>query len=84
MKADSDMKKKTSYNKTPKNIAKAIEKIEVIKDFLPSPDKMIFKADSPEDHEFLQSLRDVRKDFKNAGYTQKDIRRIVTQVKKTT
>lgn len=36
-----------------------------------------------EDTEFLQLLRDVRKDFKNAGYTQKDIDRAVAQVKKS-
>ena len=36
-----------------------------------------------DDPEFLHSLRDVRKDFKNAGYTQKDIRRAVAQVKKS-
>ena len=36
-----------------------------------------------EDPEFLRLLRDVRKDFKSAGYTQKDIRHAVAQVKKS-
>lgn len=35
------------------------------------------------DTEFLRLLRDVRKDFKNAGYTQKDIDGAVAQVRKS-
>ena len=36
-----------------------------------------------DDPKFLQLLGDVRKNFKNAGYTQKDIHRAVAQVKKS-
>ena len=40
------MKKKTGYSKAPKGIAVAIEKAKVIKDFLPSPEKLVFKEDA--------------------------------------
>lgn len=37
-----------------------------------------------EDTEFLTLLKDVRKEFKDAGYTQEDISQAVAQVRKET
>jgi predicted DNA binding CopG/RHH family protein len=37
-------KKKVVYAKAPKNIARALEESEVIEDFLPPPEKLIFKV----------------------------------------
>lgn len=34
-----------------------------------------------EDREFLTLIQDVRKDFRNAGYTQEDINQAVAQVR---
>ncbi len=38
-----DMKKKMIYKKAPKDIAEAIETAQIIKDFLPSPEKLVQK-----------------------------------------
>jgi predicted DNA binding CopG/RHH family protein len=38
--------KKTEYTNAPADVAKAIESGVVIKDFLPSPDKLVFKEDN--------------------------------------
>lgn len=40
------MKKKTSYRKAPRDIAAAIDEARLIKDFLPSPEKLVPKDDS--------------------------------------
>ncbi|XMO26335.1 CopG family transcriptional regulator [Leptospira sp. 'Mane'] len=40
------MKNKTSYSKTPKDIANAINASLIINDFLPPPDKLITKEDN--------------------------------------
>jgi predicted DNA binding CopG/RHH family protein len=41
-----NMKNKTKYTKAPPGIAKAISESKVIKDFLPAPDRLIFKEES--------------------------------------
>ena len=38
--------KKTIYTNAPADIGKAIEESEIIKDFLPSPEKLVFKEDN--------------------------------------
>jgi predicted DNA binding CopG/RHH family protein len=38
--------KKMEYTNAPDDVAKAIESSVVIKDFLPSPDKLVFKEDN--------------------------------------
>ncbi len=40
------MKNKTKYTKAPKGIAQAISASEPIEDFLPGPDKLVFKDES--------------------------------------
>ena len=40
------MKSKTKYRKAPKRVAKAIAEAEIVGDFLPSPDKLIFKENT--------------------------------------
>jgi predicted DNA binding CopG/RHH family protein len=40
------MKKKTSYTKTPNDIANAINSSKIISDFLPPPEKLITKEDN--------------------------------------
>ncbi len=40
------MKSKTKYGKAPKEIAQAISVAESIEDFLPGPDKLVFKDES--------------------------------------
>ena len=37
------MKSKTKYRSAPKRVAEAIDSAEVLRDFLPSPDKLVFK-----------------------------------------
>ena len=37
------MKGKTKYRKAPKRVAEAIAQAKVVTDFLPSPDKLVFK-----------------------------------------
>jgi hypothetical protein len=40
------MRSKTKYAKAPKNIAQAIAASEPIEDFLPAPDKLVFKEEA--------------------------------------
>ena len=40
------MRSKTKYRKAPKRVATAISKAEIVADFLPSPDKLIFKENT--------------------------------------
>ena len=40
------MKGKTKYRNAPKRVAEAIAEAEVVKDFLPSPDKLVFKENT--------------------------------------
>lgn len=46
MKEGEFIMKKTKYTDAPPDIRKAIEQSEVIEDFLPSPDKLVFKEDN--------------------------------------
>lgn len=40
------MKRKQAYKDSPKDIAQAIDKAKVMKDFLPSPETLVFKEDT--------------------------------------
>ena len=40
------MKKKFAYQKTPKDVAEALDRAVRVPDFLPSPDKLVFKEDT--------------------------------------
>ena len=40
------MKKKFTYQKTPKDVAESLARSVRIPDFLPSPDKLVFKEDT--------------------------------------
>jgi uncharacterized DUF497 family protein len=40
------MKNKTKYSKAPKDIAQAISASEIIEDFLPAPDRLVFKEEA--------------------------------------
>ena len=40
------MKRRIGYRKAPEEIGEAIEKAEIIRDFLPSPDQLILKEDT--------------------------------------
>ena len=40
------MRKKTEYTKAPRSIKEAIEKSEVIEDFLPAPDQLVYKEEN--------------------------------------
>ena len=40
------MKKRTVYSRAPREIADAIEKSEIIQDFLPAPEKLVLKEDN--------------------------------------
>lgn len=46
MKEGNYIMKKTKYTDAPPEIKKAIEQSEVIEDFLPPPDKLVFKEDN--------------------------------------
>lgn len=41
-----NMKRKIKYARAPKNIAKAISVSEPLQDFLPAPDKLVFKEEA--------------------------------------
>ena len=45
-KANRRMKGKTRYRDAPKQVGKAIAEAEIVRDFLPSPDKLIFKENT--------------------------------------
>lgn len=40
------MKRQTVYRKAPKEIGEAIEKAEIVQDFLPGPDRLVLKEDT--------------------------------------
>lgn len=46
VKEGKDIMKKTKYTNAPKDIGKAIEESEIVEDFLPSPEKLVFKEDN--------------------------------------
>ena len=74
------MKKKISYSNAPKDIAEIISKAKIIKDFLPSPEKLVLKEDTIKITLFLnrKSVAFFKKKAKEAHVPyQRMIKRVV-------
>jgi predicted DNA binding CopG/RHH family protein len=64
------MKSKTKYRKAPKRVAEAITRSEVVTDFLPAPDKLVFKENTVK---ITLSLSKTSIDFFKAKASQYDV-----------
>ena len=73
------MSKKTGYKKAPKHVAQAIEKAEVVRDFLPSPEKLVFKEHSLKITLFL-STKSVKFFKKKATETHVSYQKMIKRV----
>lgn len=76
------MKKKTGYSSAPRGVKEAIEQSEVIEDFLPTPDQLVFKEDNLKVTLELsrRSVKLFKQHAKKRGYKyQRMIRNLVDQ-----